>query len=75
MIQLSSPATTMQEFNSDVIYVIWVHDKAYPVGLELRRIIAFTKKDYEEQIELLSHSRYISNIKTHVYNLMDNRNG
>lgn len=75
MIQLSSLPTTRQEFDSDVIYVIWVHDKAYPVGLELRRIIAFTKKDYEEQIELLSCFRSVSNIETHIYNLRDNRNG
>ena len=75
MIQLSSPPTTRQEFDSDVIYVIWYHDKSYPTGLEYRRIIAFTKKEYEEEIELLSCYRSISNIETHVYNLMDNKNG
>ena len=75
MIQLSSPPTMRQEFDSDVIYVIWYHDKSYPAGLEHRRIIAFTKKDYEEEIELLSCYRSISNIETHVYNLMDNRHG
>ena len=69
MIQLSSPPTTRQEFDSDVIYVIWYHDKTFPVGLEHRRIISFTKKDYEEQIELLSCFRSVSNIETHVYKL------